>query len=236
MGTKLLSIDTATEACSAALWVDGTVFAQQAHLANRHAEQLLPMIEEVLARGDITLSQLDAVAWGRGPGAFTGLRIGAAIAQGVAFGCDIPVISVSSLQALAQRHKVPQVLVAIDARMGQVYWACYQRDGDHMTIIGHERLTSPQDIVAPQKDRWLAVGSGWDRYKAEMQAALSGVTVHHIADCYPHAKQIAEIAALVYSRGGSVPAEQAQPCYLRNRVVGAQPRMPEIGDLNKRVT
>ncbi len=230
MGTKLLAIDTATEACSAALWIDGTVFEQHAHLPNRHSELLLPMIEEVLARGDITLGQLDAVAWGRGPGAFTGLRIGAAIAQGMAFGCDIPVVPVSSLHALAQRHKVPQVLVAIDARMEQVYWACYQREGDHMTVIGNERLTSPQDIAAPQEGRWLAVGSGWDRYLAEMKAVLSGVTVHHIAGCYPHAKQIAEIAALVYSRGGAVPAERAQPCYLRNRVVSAQPRVPEIGD------
>jgi tRNA threonylcarbamoyladenosine biosynthesis protein TsaB len=179
------------------------------------------MIDDVLGCGDTALGQLDAVAWGRGPGAFTGLRIGAAIAQGMAFGCDIPVIPVSSLQALAQRHKVPQVMVAIDARMGQVYWACYRREGGHMTAVGNERLTSPQDIATPHGGRWLAVGSGWDRYLAEMKAVLAGVTVHHIADCYPHAKQIAEIAALAYVQGGSVPAEQAQPCYLRNRVVSA---------------
>jgi tRNA threonylcarbamoyladenosine biosynthesis protein TsaB len=219
MGTKLLAIDTATEACSAALWVDGTVYAQDAQAPNRHSELLLPMIEDVLARGAITLDQLDAVAWGRGPGAFTGLRIGAAIVQGMAFGCDIPVISVSSLHALAQRHKVSQVLVAIDARMEQVYWACYRREGGHMTRIGNERLTSPQGIVAPHGGRWLAVGSGWDRYLAEMKAVLSGVPVCHIVDCCPHAEQVAEIAARVYSRGGSVPADLAQPCYLRNRVV-----------------
>lgn len=230
MTTKLLAIDTATEVCSAALWVDGAVYAQHAQSPNRHAELLLPMIEDVLSRGDITPSQLDAVAWGRGPGAFTGLRIGAAIAQGVAFGYDIPVIPVSSLQALAQRHKVPQVLVAIDARMEQVYWACYQRKRGQMTVTGNERLSSPQDIVVPREGRWLAVGSGWDRYITEMKAALTGVTVHHIADCYPHAEQIAEIAALSYARGGTVSAEHAQPFYLRNQVVTTIARMPGTGD------
>ncbi len=226
MGAKLLAIDTATEACSAALWVDGKVFAQHAQLPNRHSELLLPMIDEVLERGDIARGQLDAVAWGRGPGAFTGLRVGAAMAQGVAFGCDIPVIPVSSLQALAQRHEASQVLVAVDARMEQVYWACYQREGDQMTVLGDERLTSPRDIVVPHGGRWLAVGSGWDRYLAEIQAVLSGVTIRYIPDCYPHAEQIAQIAALAYARGDLLPAERAQPSYIRNQVVSTRPRMP----------
>lgn len=230
MGTTLLAIDTATEVCSAALWVDGAVFSQHAPYPNRHSELMLPMVAEVLARGETTLAQLDAVAWGRGPGAFTGLRIGTAIAQGMAFGCDIPVIPVSSLHALAQRHKASRVLAAIDARMEQVYWACYQREGGLMTAMGTERLTSPQDIVPPDEGRWLAVGSGSDRYVTEIKKVLSGVTVHHIADCYPHAKEIAEIAALVFMQGDTLPAERAQPVYLRNQVVSTRALSPPKGD------
>ncbi len=220
MSTTLLAIDTATEACSAALWIDGSVTARHVHAPNRHSELLLPMIEEVLAAGGATVAELNAVAWGRGPGAFTGLRIGAAIAQGVAFGRGIPVVPVSTLQAMAQRHCAPQVVAAIDARMDQVYWACYRNEGGLMTVIGRERLTLPREVALPKSGDWLAVGSGWDRYGRQMGAAQAQGAVRHVPHCHPRATEIAHIAASIYAQGGAVPAERAQPSYLRHRVVG----------------
>ncbi len=203
-----------------ALWHDGDVVERRRHAPNQHAEILLAMIDDVLEEAETARAQLDVVALGRGPGAFTGLRIGAAVAQGLAFGCDIPVVTVSSLQALAQAQTAPHVLAAIDARMHQVYWACYRRIGDTAVAVAEERLTSPQSVTVRDADHWLGVGSGWDRYTAELDAALAGVTVEHRFLCHPGAKEIARLGAGIYAREGGLPAEQALPHYLRDKIVG----------------
>lgn len=223
MSTRLLAIETATEACSAALWVDGSIHQQYTRAANRHAELLLPMIERVLAAGSTERGQLDAVAFGRGPGAFTGLRIGAGIAQGLAFGCDIPVLPVSSLQALAQQHPADRVAAAIDARMDQLYWACFERGSGIMQAMAEERVSSPQQVEIPVPGEWLLVGDGWDRYLTHFESLAPNLTLKHIPRVFPRAWEVAELGALAYRAGLGLPPEQAQPVYVRNRVVN-QPK------------
>jgi len=219
MSTKLLAIETSTEACSAALWIDGTITEEFVRIPNRHSELLLPMIDKVLAQGQTTLKQVDVIALGRGPGAFTGLRIGAGIAQGLAFGREIPVVTISSLQALAQGYRANQVLAAIDARMDQIYWACYHQFEGSTLPIGDERLTFPQQLSVPQGGVWLGVGSGWDRYHVAMRTALPSVSLELIPDACPRAAHVAQLGALEYGYGRALPAAQAQPYYLRNQVV-----------------
>ena len=145
---KLLAIDTATEGCSASLFIDGAVTSLMKVEPRKHADLILPMVEQLLAKAELSLQQLDALAFGRGPGAFTGVRIATGVVQGMAYGADLPVVPVSTLQALAQRtyHEYchEHVLAAFDARMNEVYWAAYQLDGSGlMTLIEQELVVSP---------------------------------------------------------------------------------------------
>ncbi len=218
MTIRVLAFDTATAACSAAVWIDGAVYEDAIAAPNRHAEVLLPMVERVLAEAGINRAQLDVVAFGRGPGTFTGLRIGAGVAQGIAFGCDIPTVPVSSLQALAQRYADRCVLAAIDARMEQVYWAGFRPGPPQVMRTGPERLSAPDAIVVSSAGEWFGVGSGWDRYGAVMQAAID-TQVRHLAGCAPRAREVAELGAWRYREGHAVPAELAQPHYVRDKIV-----------------
>jgi tRNA threonylcarbamoyladenosine biosynthesis protein TsaB len=215
---KLLAFDTATEACTAAVWLDGNV-RERFELGTRHAERLLPMVDELLAESGLTLAGLDAVAFGRGPGSFTGLRIGAGIAQGLAFGADLPVIPISSLAALAQGVDGPRILAAFDARMQQVYWGAFVRGGDG--LIGpadNERVCGPADVPLPEGQGWTGAGSGWDQYSEALRSRLGGRLSDWRPQTHPHARDLAVLAAAAFDRGRAVPAEQALPVYLRDNV------------------
>lgn len=225
---KLLAFETATEACSVALWCDGEVRERFEVAPRRHAELALPWAEALLADAGVARSQLDAIAVGRGPGAFTGVRLAVAIAQGIALALDRPVLPVSTLAALAMQAEADgdNILAAIDARMGEVYFGGYRRDGGNMSLLFDEQLSAPDAVVIPQRpvdapDRaptWYGVGSGFAAADGLLQKRLSP----HLSSCdpaaFPHAADVARLAVHAWARGEAIAPERVEPAYLRDRV------------------
>lgn len=218
--TTLLALDTATEACSVALLHDGVVRSHYEVIPRMHAQRLLPMIQQILADAGVALSALDAIAFGRGPGAFTGVRIAIGVVQGLAFALDRPVLPVSNLAVLAQRslreHGAQQVAAAIDARMDEVYWGCYAAEQGEMRLLGSEAVLAPELAQLPRgaEGDWFAAGTGWGTYGARI-----GLTpVSSEPAMLPHAEDLLSLARFAWARGEAVPADQAQPVYLRDNV------------------
>lgn len=221
---KLLAFDTATEACSAALLVDGAI-AERFEIAPRaHARLLLPMLDSLLAEADMQLTDLDALAFGCGPGSFTGVRIAASVAQGIAFGADLPVLPISTLTALAraglQASAATHVFAAIDARMEEIYWAAYARDAwGEPQRLGEEQVAAAQSLCVPVGNEWYGIGSGWAVYEHALSAHFGSALLGCDPRALPRAAHIAQLAALDFTAGKAVTAEQALPVYLRNQVV-----------------
>ncbi|AOE50023.1 tRNA (adenosine(37)-N6)-threonylcarbamoyltransferase complex dimerization subunit type 1 TsaB [Kangiella sediminilitoris] len=223
---NLLIIDTATESCSVALKYDDQVYTRSEIAPRMHGELVLPMVEAVLAEAGIKLTQLDAIAYGQGPGAFTGIRICISVVQGLAFGADLPVIGISSLQALAQGlyqdKKQARVLAAIDARMGEVYWGQYEVDANGlMKLLDQERVCSPEFVTISDPDTsivYSAVGTGWSTYAKVLSETLNVPTVIHDKPLYPFAEYMIPMAEYLYISGESYAAELAVPVYLRDDV------------------
>jgi len=217
---KILAIDTATEACSVALLSDNEVEEIFEIIPRQHTERVLPMVDSVLQKAGVSLSQLDALAFNCGPGSFTGVRVGTSVVQGLAFSVDLPVIPVSSLAALAQlayregQHK--QVLSSIDARMNEMYWACYQESNGLMTLIGEERVSKVENVEV--EGSWHCQGSGWDTFQTELNESKSVSITSSSLTCFPHAQDIAVLAADLYKKGMTVKAEDAIPTYVRDEV------------------
>ena len=219
---KLLAIDTATDACSAALLIDGDIRERSVLAPREHARLILPMIESLLDEAGLRLTALDALAFGRGPGSFTGLRIAAGIVQGLALGAELPVVAVSDLAALAEgamrRHGWPAVLAALDARMGEVYWAAYLRDTDgYPEDVTGEAVSPPLGVQAGRERHWHGAGPGWGAHGPALAAAL-GRDVTHDAGSLPQASDVARLAVRDFARGAAVVADEALPVYLRDRV------------------
>ena len=218
--TTLLALDTATEACSVALLHNGQVFSRYAVIPRLHAQRILPMISEVLAEAGIAKSALDAIAFGRGPGAFTGLRIAVGVVQGLAFGLERPVLPVSNLAAIAQRayreHQAEQVAVAIDARMNEVYWGCYTQVDGEVRLQGMEAVLAPEHAQLPRtaQGEWFAAGTGWQAYAEHFAVPVYGRDEHLL----PHAEDVLSLARGMWQRGEAVTAQEAQPIYLRDQV------------------
>ena len=220
---KLLAVETATEACSAALLIGEEITERYRLAPRKHAELILPMAEELLSDAGIGLTDLDAVAFGRGPGSFTGLRIAAGIVQGIAFGADLPVVPVSTLAVLAQgvmqEFDVPNVLAAIDARMGEVYWGAYSRNQNGLARLqGKEKVSAPEHVSSIDSGPWLGAGSGWTDYQAQLKKILGNKINRVILDRFPHAADVALLAVNAFEAGMVVSAEAATPEYLRNNV------------------
>lgn len=219
---NLLAVDTSTEACSAAVLIDDEVIERYEWAPRRHGELILPMIEAVLAEGGLTVQQLDALVFGRGPGGFTGLRIAAGVVQGIAFAADLPVVPVSTLAAIARQimgeHDAVRVAVAIDARMQEVYWGAYRSDTvSEVVPIADERVCPPAAVPPLEGEGWVGAGSGWNTYGEALGRRLRVETWW--GDCYPRASDIAALGAPVYQRGEAVPVERALPVYLRDQVI-----------------
>ena len=220
---KLLALDTSTEACSAALYIDGDI-EQRFELAPReHTQLILPMIDQLLGAAGIKIKQLDALAFGRGPGSFTGVRISTGIVQGMAYGADLPVIPVSTLASIAQAvyddHQHSHVLAAIDARMAEVYWSQYASDENGiMALIGEEAVIKPDLVTALTGNEWVGAGSAWLTYADILDTQLEHSVKHHYAEYHPHSRAIAKLAVHAFNNGAGVSAEQAVPVYLRNNV------------------
>ncbi len=222
---KILALDTSTEACSVALSVDGDV-VERFETGNQHSDLVLPMVQAVLAEAGLALTQLDAIAFGRGPGSFTGLRIGAGVAQGLAFGADLPVVPISSLAALAQGVDALRVLAAFDARMGQIYFGAYVRnDQDLVELLGTEQVIAPAEVPLPEGKDWVGAGSGWDQYHALLSARLGERVARWQRQVCPRARFVAELAVAAYRAGRTVAAESALPVYLRDDVAVKQSRL-----------
>lgn len=221
---RILAIDTCTENCSAALLIDGNIISQSKVAPREHAKLLLPMAQQLLVEAELSLNQLDAIAFGRGPGSFTGVRIGTATAQGLAFGADLPVLPISTLQALAlQGYRLSgreHQLAAIDARMNEIYLGAYRYQGGDMVAIADERVCPPeqwQQIVADNSLAWYATGTGWQAYAEQLGELPTAMQIHE-SDLFPLAHDMVALAEFAYGRGESVDAAQAQPVYLRDTV------------------
>lgn len=217
---NLLAIETSTESCSVALHHAGRVIARSELAPRRHAELVLPMADSLLAEAGIRRRQLDAVAVGRGPGAFTGVRLAVSLAQGMALGLDLPVIPVSSLAALALDAPDNGAAVAalIDARMGEVYAACYRRDAAGLLQpLDTERVCPPDQLQLPAGESWNVIGSGWDSYRTVLAARIPAPRWSE-GERYPQARAVAVLAAAEYAAGRALPPEQALPLYLRDKV------------------
>ena len=217
---KILAIDTATEACSVSLLVDGSCQEIFEIIPRQHTERVLPMVNELLKEADLSLSQLNAIAFNSGPGSFTGVRVGTSVAQGLAFSNDLPVIAVSSLAALAQlafrEENKDNVLSAIDARMSEMYWGCYQLDNDIMRLIGNEKVSPVNKVEA--KGKWHCQGSGWDTFQTELSQSNQVNITSFSLERFPHAQDIAVLAAELYQQGKILNAEEAIPSYIRDEV------------------
>lgn len=219
----LLAIDTSTEACSAALGINGDVRERYEYAPRRHAELILPMVDSLLAEAGLKLIDMDALAFGRGPGAFTGVRIATGVIQGLAFGAGIPVVPVSSLAALAQgaaaRHSL--IMSAFDARMGEIYWGPFTVGTDGLVQpLSEEKVERPDNVTVPQGDRWFGVGTGWHLHGEALRLKFGRQLAGFEWERYPRAGDILALARRDFAEGNAVTAEEALPVYLRNRVTG----------------
>ncbi|MGK0500030.1 MAG: tRNA threonylcarbamoyladenosine biosynthesis protein TsaB [Oceanicoccus sp.] len=241
LAMKLLALDCSSEACSVALLqadsIDAkAIISEQFEMAARqHTQRLLPMVEQVLAAANCSLQQLDAIAFGRGPGSFTGLRICLGAVQGLALAADLPVLPVSSLAAQAKTaideglvSDSELIISSFDARMDEVYWACYQRVGQSIERIGEERLTAPELVTSPDnidKQRVALVGSGCDYGKRITD--YDGFQLR-AAELLPRASAVAALACVDFFEGRMVNADQALPQYLRDDVTWKK-QSPAVG-------
>jgi len=220
---KLLAVDTSSDACSCALWIDEDCREIFEMAPQRHGERLLPMMDRLLADAGLSVGQLDALAFGRGPGSFTGVRIAAGAVQGIAFAADLPVAPVSSLRAMAQGvYRVlakGAVLAAFDARMGEVYWGAYRADGTPLVApLGREAVCAPDAVAVPPVGTWFGAGRGWGAYRDTLTAAAGDRLAGVDPERYPHAWDVATLGAAAAAQGALVGAEQALPVYLRDKV------------------
>ncbi|MEJ1965689.1 MAG: tRNA (adenosine(37)-N6)-threonylcarbamoyltransferase complex dimerization subunit type 1 TsaB [Gammaproteobacteria bacterium] len=232
---KILALDTATENCSASLLIDGRLTSRELESDRGHAEHILPMIDILLIEAGLRLMEVDAIAFGRGPGGFTGVRLAASVAQGLAFGAGLPVVPVSDLAALAQRaldlaFAPDRVVVCSDARMQEVYWGCFERAENGLgKVLGAEHVGPPQSVALPAAWEHAAarsvagIGRGFRAYPA-----LAGHLGPRVAvardDLLPRAAEIARLAALDVTAGRLLRPEEAIPVYLRDDV--ARPQVP----------
>lgn len=224
MSARILALDTATEACSAALLNQQQIDARFEIAPRDHTQRILPLVQELLQVQQLELTALDALAFGRGPGSFTGVRIGIGIAQGLALGANLPMIGVSSLATMAQGAwrltGATRVLAAIDARMGEVYWAEYQRDANgEWQGAETEAVLKPEAAearIAQLTGEWATVGTGWQAYPHLLTSANAKLVTTGVA--LPAAEDMLPLALSAWQRGESVAVENAEPVYLRNEV------------------
>ncbi|WP_417565875.1 tRNA (adenosine(37)-N6)-threonylcarbamoyltransferase complex dimerization subunit type 1 TsaB [Marinobacter sp.] len=222
---KLLALDTSSEGCSAALLVDGEI-TERFELAPRgHTRLLMPMVRELLLAQGLVPTDLDALAFACGPGSFTGLRIATGVVQGLAWGLGIPVVPVSSLEAVAlgaietlDISENSGIAVAFDARMGEVYWGCFECRAGLPVLLGEERVYPPANVILPSGPGfWFGVGQGW-QYRSAMPSAITGQVEILDEGLVLRASWVARLAAIGFQQGKAVPAEQAQPVYIRDEV------------------
>lgn len=215
---NILALDTSTEFCSVAVWRDGAVQQRVTHAGQSHSTVLLEMVDAVLQDAGLRLDALDGIAYGAGPGSFTGLRIACATAQGLAFAAGIPLAGISTLQALAAGCGAAQVICCLDARMQEIYHAAYCREGDVYVEVSAPCVCAPEAAPRLEGDGWTGCGSGFAVYHGVLQQRYGAQLAAIDGAAHPQARDIAQLAAPVFAGGGGIPAEQAAPLYVRDRV------------------
>jgi tRNA threonylcarbamoyladenosine biosynthesis protein TsaB len=221
--SKILALDSSTDACSVALHIDGATSHLFELAVKSHTQRLLPMVDEILRQANCTLRDLDAIAFGRGPGSFTGLRICMGVVQGLAFGANLPVVPVSTLRAMAQgfmqenpNNRLP-MLVALDARMNEVYWSLFDVDDSlffnkaNQEFVMRPELVATQDNVKSLQKKFIALGSGW-HYPDLKNIEPDNMFV----EVYPNAKDIVALALREFEMGNQKSILDVEPTYLRN--------------------
>ena len=215
---RILALETSTEYCSVALWLDGTVISRCELVGQKHSEMLMEMLDGMLQDAGFRIQDMHGIAFGMGPGSFTGVRIACGATQGLAFGANLPVAGICTLQALAEASGKPHVIAALDARMGEIYHAAYEKRDGIWVEVSEPCLCKPEDAPPVLGDGWFGVGSGFavhgtalaDRYAGQLQ----GVDETAV----PQAAAIATLGAQRIAGGGGVDAAQALPLYLRDKV------------------
>ncbi|OUD12934.1 tRNA (adenosine(37)-N6)-threonylcarbamoyltransferase complex dimerization subunit type 1 TsaB [Thioflexithrix psekupsensis] len=227
---NILIIDSATEYCSCALATEKDVLSLGQLAPRQHTELILPMIDQLLAQAELMPQQLTTVAFGCGPGSFTGLRIACGVAQGIAYAVDLPLLAISDLAALAQaaheQHHASHVVAALDARMSQIYWGAYQFDEKDKIarLCGEEKVSQAQHVVIPSlaaadETSWLGTGSGWAAYATELQQTIARqgkIISAYFGETFPHASHMVPLARFAAAQGQFLSPELASPTYLRD--------------------
>ena len=213
----ILALETSTELGSCALWRDGAVTERICPAGKSHSETLLPLVRELLAEAGVKVSQLDAIAFGVGPGAFTGLRVACGAAQGLAVATNLPLIPVTSLETMASLAGSERVLALLDARMGEVYSGSYQLGNDAYVLHGDIRVSAPDAVALPVEPGWLACGNAIAAYPA-LQERLNAAGIAVLADILPTAAAVARLAAPRAIRDEGIDAALAAPLYVRDKV------------------
>lgn len=214
---QILALETSTEFGSCALWRDGVLTERICPAGRSHSETLLPLVRELLNESGIGVAALDAIAFGVGPGAFTGLRVACGAAQGLAVAADLPLVPVSSLACMAAASGGEQVLSLLDARMGEVYYATFRRQGEAYQQSSEIRLAAPADIVLPTGEGWLACGNAPMVYP-ELHSRLLAVGIDFVPGILPQAGVLARLAVGLFQAGEAIDPAMAAPLYVRDKV------------------
>lgn len=220
---RFIALDSSTEWCSAALWCDGEMAAIERRTDHRHGELLLPMVERLLAQAELDAQDLDGVAFAAGPGSFTGLRIACGLAQGLAFAHDLPVVGISSLEALAEcaganAVGTPRVIACLDARMHEVYCAAFERHAAGWRAVVDAECVAPSEIGVPPGAGWIGAGGGFTVHGEALRGRLGTALGQVQPALRPAAPAVARLAAVRFGRGEGVDAALAQPHYVREKV------------------
>jgi tRNA threonylcarbamoyladenosine biosynthesis protein TsaB len=219
--TKILAIETSTSACSVALLINQEIHEIFSEIPQQHTKLLLPMIQQLLTDKKLKLAQLDAIAFSKGPGSFTGIRIAAGIMQGLSLPTSIPIVPISSLQTLAQTtlriKQETHVLASFNAHRGEVYWGAYKFAENALITDIPDQLCRPNEITLPNGLDWFGVGDAWQIYPDVFKKQLLGKLKGYDATLVPHAQDVAQLASYALEHGEFVTAEQALPVYLRGK-------------------
>lgn len=219
--TNIIAIDTSSEYCSVALWQNRAI-QQKCILAERaHAQIILPMLDELLNENKMRLDDIEYLAFGAGPGSFTGVRIASALLQGLGLGLNLPIVPISTLAAIAQQayreFGAKQCMSALDARMGEIYLGYYQyHDAGVMQLVQAEQVINPAQIIFPEAGQWFGVGPGFEAYDEIISQQATKFLVGMHKGCYPQAKYIAELAASSLKDNKYVSVDNLEPIYLRD--------------------
>ena len=215
---KIVAIDTSSEFCSVAFWLDGELVSHDHHAGPKHSELLLPMLDDLLTTTKTQLKDFSGIAFGAGPGSFTGLRIACGVTQGLALGANLPVVGISTLLAIAEASGATRAVCCIDARMGEVYHATYVKQDSNWNILHEPGLYKPQSVPELEGSDWAGCGNGFEIYKEVLINRYAGNLVSLHPALYSHAKDIASLAAPLFEKGMGTEAINAVPIYVRDKV------------------